>query len=37
VQVIIAEKPLEYAYGFLRFVLFQQQDAVEQFFLFKKQ
>ena len=37
VEAIIAKKSFEYGHWFLHFLLSQQQDPVEQFFLFKKQ
>jgi hypothetical protein len=37
VEAIIVEKTFEYTHRFLHFLLSQQQDPVEQFFLFKKQ
>jgi hypothetical protein len=37
VEAIIVEETFEYTHGFLHFLLSQQQDPVEQFFLFKKQ
>ena len=37
VEAIIVEKTFEYTHWLLHFLLSQQQDPVEQFFLFQKQ